>query len=201
VQQRDTDFTGIHAELNIPIDVRIVLVASRLEPEKAVDVAIRAFADLLTDHPDTVLLIAGQGSQLSNLQQITQDMDVGDSVYFIGFRSDIRLLMSLADVFVFTSPVDSFGLTILEAMSMGTPVIAANAGGPTEIINDGETGFLFSSGDVVDLKRKLDFCLSNNEMVHVIEHATRHVSLEFSTSRMSENTIGVYESVNKRVCQ
>ena len=199
--QRDADLAIIRAELNIPNEVRIVLVASRLEPEKAVEVAIRAVADLLSNNPDTLLLIAGQGSQLSNLKQITRDLEVEDSVHFIGFRSDIQILMSLADVFVFTSPVDSFGLTILEAMSMGTPVIAANAGGPAEIIKHGETGFLFSPGDVADLKRKLDFCLANNEISALTEQATRRVSLEFSTSRMAENTIGVYESVNKRVCK
>jgi glycosyltransferase involved in cell wall biosynthesis len=199
--QPDVDLARIRDELNIPIEVRIVLVASRLEPEKAVEIAIRAFADLLIDNPDTLLLIAGQGSQLSNLQNITRDLEVEDKVHFIGFRSDIQILMSLADVFVFTSPVDSFGLTILEAMAIGTPVIAANAGGPAEIINDCETGLLFSPGDVGDLKRKLDFCLSTNEIVHLTEQAMRRVSLEFSTIRMAEITIGVYKSVNKRVCK
>ena len=188
----------VRAELNIPFEARVILVASRLEPEKAVDVAIRAFAHLVVDEPNSLLLIAGHGSQLSELKQITRDLEIGDSVQFIGFRSDIRTLMSLADVFVFTSPVDSFGLTILEAMSTGTPVIAANAGGPAEIITDGETGFLFSAGDVVDLKYKLDFCLSHHEILQVTKQATRHVSLEFSTNRMGEISIAVYESVLER---
>jgi glycosyltransferase involved in cell wall biosynthesis len=199
--QRDADLASIRAELNIPTGTRVVLVASRLEPEKQVDIAIRAFANQVRDNPDTLLLIAGQGSLLSDLQRITRDLNIEDSVQFIGFRSDIQILMSLSDVFVFTSPVDSFGLTILEAMSMGTPVIAANAGGPSEIIDDGKTGFLFLPGDVADLNRKLNVCLSTNEIVQVTEQAMRRISLEFSTGRMAENTIGVYESVNKRVCK
>jgi glycosyltransferase involved in cell wall biosynthesis len=201
VPQPAADLVSIRAELNIPVEVRVVLVASRLEPEKEVELAIRAFAHLVTDKADTLLIIAGHGSHLGELQDITRELDIENSVHFIGFRSDIETLMSLADVFVFTSPVDSFGLTILEAMSMGTPVIAANAGGPSEIINDGENGFLFTPGDVADLKRKLEFCLSYNETVHLTELAARDVSLKFSTSRMAEYTIGVYESVNKRVCK
>jgi glycosyltransferase involved in cell wall biosynthesis len=198
---RDADLSSVRVELNIPTDTRVILVASRLEPEKEVEIAIRAFADLVRDKPDTLLLIAGHGSHLGELQDITRDLDVGKSVQFIGFRSDIQTLMLIADVFVFTSRVDSFGLTILEAMSMGTPVIAANSGGPSEIIIDGETGFLFSPGHVADLKQKLDLCLSNKEIVQLIEQATRRVSLEFSKSRMAGKTIGVYESVSKRVCK
>jgi glycosyltransferase involved in cell wall biosynthesis len=198
---RDADLSSVRVELNIPIDKRVFLVASRLEPEKEVEIAIRAFADLVSEKPDTLLLIAGHGSHLGELQDIARELEVGNSVQFIGFRSDIQTLMSIADVFIFTSRVDSFGLTILEAMSMGTPVIAANAGGPSEIINDGDTGFLFSAGDVADLKRKLDFCLSSNELMQVTEQAKRRLSLEFSTGRMAENTVLVYESVSKRVCK
>lgn len=198
---RAADLSSVRVELNIPTDTRVVLVASRLEPEKEVEIAIKAFAHLVSDKPDTLLLIAGHGSHLDELQGITRDLEVGNSVQFIGFRSDIQILMSLADVFVFTSQVDSFGLTILEAMSMGTPVIAANAGGPSEIINDGETGFLFSPGDVADLVHKLDFCLSNDDIPQLTKQAMRRVSLDFSTTRMAEYTIGVYESVNKRVCK
>jgi glycosyltransferase involved in cell wall biosynthesis len=196
---RAADLANVRVELNIPTDTRVVLVASRLEPEKEVDIAIRAFAHLVADKPDPLLLIAGHGSHLDALQGITRDLEVGNSVRFIGFRSDIQILMSIANVFVFTSPVDSFGLTILEAMSLGTPVIAANAGGPSEIINDGETGFLFSPGDVLDLKCKLDSCLSHTELAQMTSDAKSLVRRDFSTIRMAQKTIGVYESVNKRV--
>ncbi len=199
--QRDADLASIRAELNIPTGTRVVLVASRLEPEKQVDIAIRAFASLVRDKPEAILLIAGQGSQLSNLQRISRDLEVEDSVQFIGFRSDIQILMLLADVFAFTSPVDSFGLTILEAMSMGTPVIAANAGGPSEIISDGETGFLFSPGDVADLKCKLEVCLTYNQSPQLTDQAKRRLSLEFSISRMAEKTIWVYENIDESVCR
>lgn len=196
---RAADLSSVRVELNIPTDTRVVLVASRLEPEKEVDIAIRAFAQLVIDKPDTLLLIAGQGSQLSDLQKITRDLEVGNHVRFIGFRSDIQILMSLADVFVFTSSVDSFGLTILEAMSLGTPVIAANAGGPSEIVKDGDTGFLFHPGDVVDLKCKLESCLSHTELAQVTSDAKSLVSRDFSTIRMAQNTIQVYESALARV--
>jgi glycosyltransferase involved in cell wall biosynthesis len=196
---RDADLSSVRVELNIPTDTRIILVASRLEPEKEVEIAIRAFEDLVRDKPDILLLIAGHGSHLGELQDITRDLDVGKSVQFIGFRSDIQTLMLIADVFVFTSRVDSFGLTILEAMSMGTPVIAANAGGPAEIITDGETGFLFSPGDVVDLKSKLESCLSHTELAEVTSDAKSLVCRDFSTIRMAENTIQVYESALARV--
>ena len=197
--QSSDDIGNAKVELSIPSQTKIVLIASRLEPEKAVDVGITAFASLVADGKKLTLLIAGQGSQLSELKQLVSTLGIEDSVRFTGFRSDVPVLMSVADLFLFTSPVDSFGMSILEAMATRTPIVAANAGGPAEIITAGQTGFLFSKGDVTDLKQKVMDCLLCPHLDQMTSLARRNVENLFSVRTMATETIKIYESNGSRV--
>lgn len=192
------DFDKVKAELRIPNQTGIVLIASRLEPEKEVVIGLTAFAALVADGYKLILLIAGQGSQLGDLKMLATNLGIAESVRFVGFRSDIPVLMSVADIFVFTSPIDSFGMSILEAMAMKTPVVAANAGGPTEIIKDGLTGFLYNAGDALDLKRKISDCIMCPHLDEVTSHAWRDVEIDFSVNTMVDKTIKVYERALNR---
>jgi glycosyltransferase involved in cell wall biosynthesis len=193
------DAVGVaKVELNIPCDTTVVLIASRLELEKAVHVGLTAFASLVADGKKLILVIAGQGSQLSELKQLASNLGIEESVRFTGFRSDIPVLMAAADIFLFTSPVDSFGMSILEAMAMRTPVVAANAGGPAEIITDGQTGFLFGKGDITDLKQKVMDCLLCPHLDQVTSLARINVENLYSVKKMATETIRVYESLRLR---
>lgn len=196
--QSADDVSNAKVELNIPTESTVVLIASRLELEKAVDVGLTAFASLVADGRKLILVIAGQGSQLSDLKQLASNLGVEHSVRFIGFRSDIPVLMSASDIFLFTSPVDSFGMSILEAMATMTPVVAANEGGPLEIITDRQTGFLFSKGDVTDLRQKVMDCLMCPHLDQMTSLARNNVENLFSVRTMAIETIKIYESIGSR---
>lgn len=126
---------------------RTLLVVQRLEPEKSTDLAIRAFA--LSDLPRLgwTLQIAGAGSQQTALQALVDRLDVERSVRFIGHRSDVDTLMQRAGLLIAPCAVEGLGLTVLEAMAWGLPVVAAAAGGHLETVGSVPDPSLFQPHD------------------------------------------------------
>jgi glycosyltransferase involved in cell wall biosynthesis len=186
------DIQNLRVDLEIPSTAKVILSASRLEPEKSVDLIVRAFAIICRDNPNVLLFIAGTGSQLSILRNLVTQLKITPNVRFVGFRTDVSSLMCMANVFVIASEAEPFGLSILESMLLGTPVVAANAGGPKEIIDDELTGFLFNPGDVNDLEATINRCLNLEGAGEVTEHAKQVVTNKFSASRMARETLHIY---------
>ena len=120
------------------------------------------------------------------------------SIYLLGFRSDVAALMAACDIFVLPAPAEPFGLVLIEAMAMGKPVIAAAAGGPLEIVADGETGLLFEPGDAASLAAAMRRLLENPDLRQRMGQAGRRRYEEmFTAQRMAENMAAVYESMNR----
>ncbi len=137
----------VRADLGIPADSSLVICTARLEPEKDVASLIAAFAGLFPRYPNLRCLIVGGGSQLDRLKAMAQSCGISNAVKFCGHRSDPFDLLNAADIFVLPSLAEPFGLAILEAMSLGKPVIATRAGGPMEIVVDQVTGLLVPPSD------------------------------------------------------
>jgi glycosyltransferase involved in cell wall biosynthesis len=90
--------------------------------------------------------IAGSGSQEEELKEIARHLDVQDSVHFLGHVRDTHELLSRAGLLMATGTADAFGLSVAEAMALGTPVLASNGGAHAELL--GPNGWLFERGDV-----------------------------------------------------
>jgi glycosyltransferase involved in cell wall biosynthesis len=114
---------------------RIILVAQRLQPEKRTDIALRAFAASGLANEGWVLRIAGDGAEAEALHALAETLGVSSHVEFLGFRTDLPDLMSRAGLLMAPCPVEGLGLTILEAMASGLPVVAADAGGHRELLS------------------------------------------------------------------
>lgn len=111
-----------------------ILVASRLEREKSVDAAIRAFARIASEFPDLLLTIAGEGKERPSLEALARLRGVADRVVFLGWRNDVPLLMERAALYLHTSPSEGFGLSLLEAARVGCPIVSTDVGIIGEII-------------------------------------------------------------------
>ena len=135
---------------------RIVLVAQRLEPEKCTDVAIRAWAQSSLRGAGWRLTVAGRGRQQPELTQLVQRLGLHDSIDFVGMQSDLAQLMSRAGIFLATAPAEPFGLTIVEAMAAGLPVVAAFGGAHVETIGGASDRWLFPAGDAQAAATMLD---------------------------------------------
>jgi glycosyltransferase involved in cell wall biosynthesis len=123
---------------------RVLITVNFLHPRKRVDLFLRALAGVRASVPNTVGLVVGAGPELERLRKIADQLHLRDAVRFTGFVADEDLPAhyALADVYVHTGKLESFGLSVLEASALGVPVVSVNEGGPREILADGETGFL-----------------------------------------------------------
>ncbi|SDB79865.1 Glycosyltransferase involved in cell wall bisynthesis [Raineyella antarctica] len=126
-----------------------VLVVQRLEAEKDTADAIRAFASSGLHRHGWSLDIAGSGSQVTALSAVARELGVSDRVRFLGHRSDVVDLMRQAGLLVAPCSVEGLGLTVLEAMAAGLPVVASAAGGHLETVGAVREPALFSPHDVV----------------------------------------------------
>lgn len=126
-----------------------VLVAQRLEVEKATDVAIRAFAVSGLARQGWRLQVAGSGALRPSLERLADECGTGGAVDFLGHRSDVDTLMEEAAVVVAPCDREALGLTVVEAMAHGLPVVASAAGGHLETVGATPGAVLFPAGDHV----------------------------------------------------
>jgi len=147
--------TGVEAADPGPaIRDRRVLVMQRLEEEKHTDVALRAWSACSLRKRGWQLVVAGRGSKLNELRQLSIHLGLSESVEWSGFVDDPTQLLTHAAVLLAPTPNEAFGFTVVEAMARATPVIAADGGAHRETV--GVEGWLFPPGDVAACARILD---------------------------------------------
>ncbi|MFL5929562.1 MAG: glycosyltransferase family 4 protein [Gaiellaceae bacterium] len=130
----------------VELDARPALVfAGRLTPAKDIGMLLRALADV----PDATLTIVGDGADRPSLEALASQLRVAPRVRFLGARprAEVLGLMAAADAVVLTSAWENFPHGLVEALAMGTPVIATRVGGVPEIVADGENGLLVEPGE------------------------------------------------------
>jgi glycosyltransferase involved in cell wall biosynthesis len=134
---------------------RTVLVAQRLQPEKRTRMALDVFAASGLAREGWRLLIAGEGAERPMLESAAATLGLTDDITFLGFRSDIPNLMDAAGLLLATAQFEHFGLTVLEAMASGLPVVATDAGGHRETLSGLDARALFPVDDVEAAARRL----------------------------------------------
>jgi glycosyltransferase involved in cell wall biosynthesis len=126
----------------------VVAAAGRLVPRKHFDLLIEAFAELAAKYPGWSLRIYGGGSEREHLQGLIEERDLGGQVALMGSRAPIEAEFAQASIVASASEAESFGMTLVEAMRCGVPVISTDAPlGPAEIIDSGVDGILVPVGD------------------------------------------------------
>ena len=135
-----------------PNGERILLHASNFRKLKRVDDVIKIFARVNEVIPSRLLLV-GDGPERPIAEELVRELDLCDEVRFVGKQQDMEDIFAVADLFLLPSEYESFGLSALEAMAGGSPVICSNAGGLPEIVTPGENGYMSNVGDVEDMAR------------------------------------------------
>jgi glycosyltransferase involved in cell wall biosynthesis len=153
----------------------IVGTVARLSKEKGIDILILAFAEVHKAISNAHLLIVGDGNQLVELQSLAQNLGIGDAITWTGRLrwEDAMGCLGRMDVVVVPSRFEGFGLTAIEAMTCGKPVVASNVDGLAEIISDGENGVLIPSEDVSAFASALSELLNDKERRQTIGMAAR----------------------------
>jgi N-acetyl-alpha-D-glucosaminyl L-malate synthase BshA len=129
---------------------KILMHVSNFRPVKRVRDVVDVFARVAREIPSTLVMV-GDGPDRVEAEHEAQRLGVGDDVFFLGKLDVVAPLLASADLFLLPSQNESFGLSALEALATGVPVIGTRAGGLPEVVRDGETGALLPVGDVTGM--------------------------------------------------
>lgn len=132
----------IRGELGIGADWLVVGMISRLTKQKGHEVLFKAFPEILRKRPDARALIVGDGELKEELVKLAEELEIADSVSFIGHVSEVQPYYEASDIIAVPSLYEGFCFTAVEAQILGLPVVASNASSLPEVIRDGETGIL-----------------------------------------------------------
>ncbi|MGD9129362.1 MAG: glycosyltransferase family 4 protein [Candidatus Woesebacteria bacterium] len=180
-----------------------VLFLGRLEKRKGIFVFLKSIKYILKKHPFTNFIIVGEDN-LGLKNFVHQHFSVEDllKVHFLGYVGDRNLLEKLyrlADVCIFPSLYESFGLTIIEAMSLKKAVVASKVGGIANIIEHKKTGLLIKKNDIKDSVDKISLLLSSSELRKKIgEAAFQTVSSRYNLKETAQKSIEFYEKIIAR---
>ena len=172
---------------------RLVIHLSNLRPVKQVDAVVRVFAQIRARVPAR-LLIVGEGPELGRAEQLIGELGIGGQVELIGEAQDVVGLLSVSDLFLLPSLQESFGLSALEAMACGVPVVASNVGGLPEVVIDGVTGFLHPPDQVAPMAESAIRILSDPELhARMAAAGVRLAAERFSADRIVPQYEALYE--------
>jgi len=181
------------ADWGVPLTAPLIVCVARLEPEKDIRSLLAAMPTVLQARPDTRALVVGDGSQRQALENELHKRGITHSVRFAGFREDALAFIQAGDVFVLPSVAEPFGLVLLEAMALGKPVIATCAGGPREIVIEGETGLLVPPSQPPALAAAiLDLLADPEKRGRLGRNGRRRYQEFYSVERMAAETSHVY---------
>jgi glycosyltransferase involved in cell wall biosynthesis len=181
----------VRRELEIPEDAPVFGMVARVAPQKDFESLILATSEVFAVRPDARLLLVGEKDNPEScriyhqrLCELIDSLGLCGKVIWTGFRRDVPELMLSMDVVVLSTRTEGFPLTLLEAMSLGQPVVTTRVGGIPEIIADGENGLLHEVRDVKGLARQILRVLDDRGLALTIsERARECVTRRFTKTR------------------
>ncbi|MCP5004621.1 MAG: glycosyltransferase family 4 protein [Planctomycetes bacterium] len=191
-----TTTSRLRKELDIPVNHSVICTITHMEQHKGVIYLIKSASLLLQSKKEITFLLVGKGSLKEKLRKLCVDLGINKHVIFTGERIDIPGILSLTDIFVLPSIREGLGLSILEAMSLGKPVIATNVGGIPEIVSDGITGTLVPPGDPEALYNAMNELLGNIEKQKTLGYNGKKICNEsFNSQTMVSRIEELYDTL------
>jgi glycosyltransferase involved in cell wall biosynthesis len=153
----------LHRELGIPVDAPLVGICGTIQESKGHEVFIKAAADVSRKLPTSHFVIIGEGlpSYIRHITNLANDYGLTGRLHFTGWRTDIPEIFQELAIIVIASKQEAFGLTAIEGMSTGKPIVATRCGGPEEVIEHGKTGYLVELDNQIELAQRISELLSN----------------------------------------
>jgi N-acetyl-alpha-D-glucosaminyl L-malate synthase BshA len=191
----DTQLFRPMPELDDAARPPVAVHVSNFRPVKRVPWLLRAF-ELATRDTNAILRLVGDGPDQAECRRVARELGIHERVFFLGERDALPELLAPADVFVLSSSDESFGLSALEAMSCGTPVVATDVGGVSEVIRDRVTGLLSEANDLEGLAAHIRELLTDRPRARALGRAARADALE----RFDRHTVVArYEVLYRRL--
>ena len=199
--ERDYEFRRRYAMDN----EKIILYVGRLVYEKGVQHLISAMPKILSHYNDSKLIIAGKGGMLDELRAQVNAMGLSNKVYFTGYlnQKEVQKMYKCADVAVFPSTYEPFGIVALEAMLAGVPTVVSDVGGLNEIVEHGVNGMKSYAGNPNSIADSILSLLFDPQLcMNVTKNARNKVKDEFNWQKIAQDTHYIYElAISKTMAQ
>ncbi len=195
--ERDYEFRRQYAADN----EKIILFVGRLVYEKGIQHLIAAMPKILEKYHDSKLVIAGKGGMIDELKAQVNAMGISNKVYFTGYLNSKQVvkMYKCADVAVFPSTYEPFGIVALEGMLSGTPVVVSDVGGLNEIVQHGENGMKSYAGNPNSLADSIVSLLYDPALcMKVAKNAKAKVKAEYNWQKIAQDTHFAYQ---KAICE
>lgn len=177
-----------------PNGERILVHTSNFRPLKRVQDVIKIFNEV-KKKVDSKLILIGDGPDRSDCERLSRELEIFEDIKFMGKQDALVELLSVADIFIIPSQSESFGLSALEAMSCGVPVISSSVGGLPELNHHGETGYIAEIGDVERMAKYTIELLTNAKRYELLSKNARKRAEEFS----EDNIVPLYETYYEKI--
>jgi glycosyltransferase involved in cell wall biosynthesis len=177
---------------------RVVLCLNRLEPEKATDVALRAWAASGIADDGWMLHIAGAGTERPYLEALALDLGVATTVRFLGHIADTAAHLRGAAALLATATAEPFGLSVVEAMAHGTPVLASDGGAHPELIGDQDWTFPSGNASAAAFQLRRFALISEEERQGIGEHLRQRQRQLFDLTRHITALDELYSNVRTK---
>ncbi len=199
---KDANGIAIRREFGLEASDKVLLYVGRLTSEKNIQFLFKVLGRLLNDNVASRLkmIVVGAGRHETQIKRDCCKMGVGGAVIFAGLVKDRRRLADFyaaADVFVFASVTETFGLVLLEAQACGTPVVAVGEGGVCDAVEDGHGGFL-TRPDIDQFTEMVRRLLLNPELRQEQSGKARKHAIKFSLNNMTSSLLRVYGTLVER---
>lgn len=195
--ERDYDFRRQYAMDN----EKIILYVGRLVYEKGVQHLIAAMPKILSNYNDAKLIIVGRGGMMDELRAEASNLGLNDKIYFTGYLNSkqVQKMYKCADVAVFPSTYEPFGIVALEAMLAGVPTVVSDVGGLDEIVTHGVDGMKSYAGNANSIADSVTALLYDHQLAtNVSKKAKQKVKDQFNWEKIAQDTHFTYE---KAICQ
>jgi glycosyltransferase involved in cell wall biosynthesis len=197
------DVIAVRRELGLGETDPVVGIVAALRPEKNHELFLEMARRVVAALPGARFLIVGEGPRRGALERLARDLGLQSHVLFLGSRGDVPRILAATDVFALTSHIEANPVSILEAMSVGRPVVATNVGSIHEAVTEGRTGFLVPPGDAPKFSERILQLLHAPLLGHSMGAAAReavihHWSIEAMVSgyeRLIESVYATKSSV------
>ena len=188
----DPESKDIKQDLGFSGDTELIVCVGELLPNKNQKLAIEAMVHVIQAHPNAVLLLAGNGPERENLEALVRERNLTENVKFLGYCLTLQDYQKAATLAVSCSRREGLGLNLIEAMLTCNPVVATRNRGHSELVRDGENGFLVSPDDAQELSDRICELLSDSEKRHRMGLCGYEIAQQYTYAEVKRELRTIY---------
>jgi len=189
----NVDIDSKRKELGIPVDSIVIVSVGELNKNKNHEVIIKALAKI--NNPDIHYIICGKGPLKDYLMKLSKELHIDQNVHILGYRKDVIEILKSSDIFAFPSIREGLSVSMMEAMAAGLPVVCSEIRGNTDLIKDGENGYVVDYKDIQMFSMKLDTLYRNEQARENMGNYNKKYIYSFDSKKVNEIMKVLYSSL------